>query len=212
MRTLSGTAGAEREKAVTAAASAARRGDLVLLPTESVYALATDPFSSRGVAAIRSVKGLSEHAPLPLMVPSATTVHGIASGVTPAVQALMEAFWPGPLTLLLPGQPSLAWDLPAHLPVTVRMPIHPVTLAVLERTGPLIVTAANAPGRPGPTSIEEAIEQLGECASIAIDVGLLATADGPSTVVDVTGVIPRVLRPGALSVALLREVAPEIAD
>ncbi|MDD2857689.1 MAG: L-threonylcarbamoyladenylate synthase [Candidatus Nanopelagicales bacterium] len=212
MRTLSAAAGAERERAVSAAASAARRGDLVLLPTESVYALATDPFSTRGVAAIRSVKGLAEHAPLPLMVPSAATVHGIASGVTPTVQALMEAFWPGPLTLLLPGQPSLAWDLPSHLPVTVRMPIHPVTLAVLERTGPLIVTAANAPGQPGPTSIEAATQQLGECAAIAIDTGELVSHEGPSTVVDVTGVIPRVVRPGALSVTLLREVAPEIAD
>lgn len=211
MRTLSGAAGAERERAVAAAASAAKRGDLVLLPTESVYALATDPFSRRGISAIRAAKGLAEHAPLPLMVPGAVTVHGIAAGVTPIVQALMEAFWPGPLTLLLPPQPSLAWDLPAHLPVTVRMPIHPMTLAVLERTGPLIVTAANAPGRPAPETLEAATDQLGECASIAVDVGPLAAGEA-STVVDVTGVIPRVVRPGALSAALLREVAADLAE
>ncbi|MFA7323327.1 MAG: L-threonylcarbamoyladenylate synthase [Candidatus Nanopelagicales bacterium] len=212
MLTLSGAAGADRDRAVLVAVSAAKRGDLVLLPTESVYALATDPFSRRGVLAIREAKHQAENSPLPLMVPTAMTVSGIATGVTPLVQALMEAFWPGPLTLLLPPQPSLAWDLPSGLPVTVRMPLHPLTLAILDRTGPLVVTAANVPGLPAPVSIDAALEQLGECAAVAIDVGELEADALPSTVVDVTGGIPHVLRHGALSVTLLREVVPEITE
>ena len=201
---------ATRERAINAAVSAIKRGDLVLLPTESVYAIATDPFSRRGVAAIRAAKGQSEGSPLPLMVPSAQTVQGIATGVSASVQALMQAFWPGPMTLLLPSQPSLAWDLPRALPVTVRMPIHPLTLAILERTGPTVVTAANSAGRGAPRTLNDAIEQLGECASVALDLGELTGQDMASTVIDVTGVTPKVLREGALSITHLREVLPDL--
>lgn len=201
---------ATRERAVNAAVSAIKRGDLVLLPTESVYAIATDPFSRRGVAAIRAAKGQSEGSPLPLMVPSAQTVQGIATGVTATVQALMQAFWPGPMTLLLPSQPSLAWDLPRGLPVAVRMPIHPLTLAILERTGPMIVTAANAAGAGAPRTLNDAIEQLGECASVALDLGELTGQEMASTVIDVTGVTPKVMREGALSITQVREVLPDL--
>ena len=210
MLTLSGVAGASRERAISAAVSAVKRGDLVLLPTESVYALATDPFSRRGVAAIRAAKGQPEGSPLPLMVPGAQTVQGIATGVTGTVQALMQAFWPGPMTLLLPSQPSLAWDLPTGLPVAVRMPIHPLTLAILERTGPMVVTTANAAGGSAPKSLDEAIKQLGDCASVGIDLGTLGDDELTSTVIDVTGVTPKVVREGALSVTLLRELLPEL--
>lgn len=201
---------ATRERAINAAVSAIKRGDLVLLPTESVYAIATDPFSRRGVAAIRAAKGQSEGSPLPLMVPSAQTVQGIATGVSATVQALMQAFWPGPMTLLLPSQPSLAWDLPRALPVAVRMPIHPLTLAILERTGPMIVTAANSAGGGAPRTLNDAVEQLGECASVALDLGELTGQDMASTVIDVTGVTPKVMREGALSITHVREVLPDL--
>ena len=211
MLTLSCDVGAARERAVAAAVSAIKRGDLVFLPTESVYAIATDPFSRRGVAAIRAAKGQAAGSPLPLMVPSAQTVQGIASGVTATVQALMQAFWPGPMTLLLPSQPSLAWDLPHELPVAVRMPIHPLTLAILERTGPMIVIAANAVGGVAPKTIEQAVDQLGQCASVALDVGALPESEFTSTVIDVTGVTPKVMREGGLSITQVREVLPDLS-
>jgi len=212
MLTLTCEPGANRERAIAAAVSAVKRGDLVLLPTESVYALATDPFSRRGVAALLLAKQLPAGSPLPLMVPNALTVQGIASGVTSVAKSLMQAFWPGPLTLLLPAQPSLAWDLPMGLPVTVRMPIHPITLAILERTGPMIVTSANAPGQVAPHAFDEALKQVGEAASVGMDAGPLNADELPSTVIDVTGEIPKILRVGALSITLLREVVPEIAE
>ncbi len=205
--------GANRVRAVAAALSAVRRGDLVLIPTESVYAVATDAFSRRGVAALREAKGYDAHVPLPVMVGGRSTVPGIASRSSDDARALMDAFWPGPLTLLLDPQPTLAWDLPPSSPIAVRMPLHPLALALLAQTGPLVVTTANQPGLMPPTTAEDAISQLGDYAALALDAGDLADEEAlPSTVVDVTGERPRVVRIGAISVERLRVVCPHVVD
>lgn len=86
----------------------------------------------------------------------------------------MEAFWPGPLTLLLAPQPTLAWDLPGSAPLAVRMPLHPLALALLSASGPMVVTTANLSGMPAPTGIDDALEQLGDGVSLALDAGDLA--------------------------------------
>ena len=116
--------GRDRDRAIAAAKAAVRRGDLVVLPTESVYGLATDAFSERGVEALREAKGYGEDVPLPVMVGARSTLAGIASGVSPEAQALIDAFWPGPLTLILNQQPTLAWALPGDAPLSVRMPLR----------------------------------------------------------------------------------------
>lgn len=203
--------GAHRERAVAAALAAVRRGDLVLIPTESVYAVATDAFSRRGVEAIRDLKGYDDQAPLPVMVGARSTVGGIAVRVSDDATALMDAFWPGMLTLMLEPQPSLAWDLPRDAPLSVRMPLHPVALALLVRSGPLVVTAANRPGLPAPITAEDALGQVGDSLSLALDAGDLAAAADPgppSTIVDVTGSVPRVVRPGAVPVEQVIRVCP----
>jgi L-threonylcarbamoyladenylate synthase len=207
--------GAHRDRAVAAALAAVRRGDLVVLPTEAVYAIATDAFSRRGVDAIREVKGYDAHVPLPVMVGSRTTVPGIASRVSDDARALMDAFWPGPLTLLLAPQPTLAWDLPAGAPVAVRMPLHPVALALLAQSGPLVVTTANLPGLPAPTDADDAILQLGDHVALALDAGDLAPVAGEdpplaSTVVDVSGQQPTVVRIGAIGLDRLRRICPHV--
>jgi L-threonylcarbamoyladenylate synthase len=202
---------ARRASAVAAALAACRRGDVVLVPTESSYALATDAFAARGRAAIRTAKGQGAHVPLPVLVPSATTVQGLAGRIPQPAAALMAAFWPGPLTLLVPAQSTLAWDVPADTPIAVRMPLHPLLLALLEQTGPLAVTAANGPGFEPPASVDEAIEQLGEAWALALDAGPLAPAEA-STIVDVTGEVPIVRRHGAVPVAQLRSVCPGLID
>lgn len=214
--------GAHREQAVTAALAAVRRGDVVLLPTETVYALATDAFSARGVRAVRDAKGYEADAPLPVMVGSRTTVPGIAARVGDDALALMDAFWPGPLTLLLQPQPTLAWDLPPDAPLAVRMPLHPVAVALLSRSGPLVVTAANLPGLPPPSTVDDALLQLGDVPVLALDAGDLTAGDLAagesaedaavlSTIVDVTGAVPRVVRWGAVDAARLARVCP-LAD
>lgn len=201
--------GARRDKAVAAALAAVRRGDLVILPTESVYALATDAFSRRGVAALREAKGYDEQVPLPVFVGARATLGGVAARVSDEARALIEAFWPGPLTVLLPPQPTLAWDLPSDAPLAVRMPLHPVALALLAQSGPLVATTANAPGVPAPTDVDDAVLQVGDAAALALDAGPLTDDDGlPSTIVDLTGPVPRVVRAGAITLERVRGVCP----
>ena len=214
---------AARPRAVVAAVSAARRGDLVLLPTEHAYAIATDAFSSRGVDAIRAAKDLAGGAPLAVMVPSPATVAGIAAQVTPAAKALMAGFWPGQLTVLLDPQPTLAWSLPATAALAIRMPLHPVALEVLRSLGPTVVTAANAPGLSMPTTVDDALDQLGDAIALVLDAGPLTSGhpgESTSTVVDARGGIDaatgerwsaRVVREGALGAEALRQSWPELA-
>jgi L-threonylcarbamoyladenylate synthase len=192
--------GLHRDRAVAAAAAAIRRGDLVIIPTESVYAIASDAFSDRGIATLRAAKGLDTGASFAVMVPSSTTVTGLASRISDSARDLMAAFWPGLLTLQLPPQPTLAWPLPTQSPVAVRMPLHPLTLALLAATGPLAVTTANRPGMPAPVTTQEAIAQLGEWASLALDAGDPIAPDAlASTMVDVTGESWHIVRPGEVS-------------
>lgn len=204
--------GAHRERAVSAALAAVRRGDLVIIPTESVYAVATDAFSRRGVDAVRDVKGYDTQVPLPVMVGARSTVAGIAARVPDDARVLMEAFWPGPLTLLLTPQPTLAWDLPPDAPLAVRMPLHPVALALLRQSGPLVVTSANQPGMPAPADVDDAIDQVGPVASLALDAGRLDDASLPSTIVDVSDGTPRVVRLGAIGIEELTRACPHVRD
>ncbi|MDA2986729.1 MAG: L-threonylcarbamoyladenylate synthase [Actinomycetota bacterium] len=210
--------GKRRAQAVASAFAAVRRGDLVMIPTESVYALATDAFSMRGVAALREAKGYDADVPLPIMVGSRSTIAGIASRVSDDARSLMEAFWPGPLTLLLTPQPTLAWDHPEGAPLTVRMPMHPVALALLAATGPLVVTSANLPGLSAPTTVDDALSQVGDAAALALDAGplaldptpLMGNVGLPSSVVDTTVNPPRIVRTGALDAQTLRRHVPRV--
>ncbi len=203
--------GRDRERAIAAGRAAVRRGDLVIMPTETVYAITTDAFSERGIIALRNAKGYDETVPLPVMVGSRSTVPGIATGVSDDARSLMDAFWPGPLTLMLRPQPSLAWALPADAPLSVRMPLHPMALALLNASGPLVVTTANIPGLPAPTAPDDALSQLGRLATLILDAGDLTDEDSlPSTVVDATGDVPRVVRVGALPVSELVRICPVV--
>lgn len=194
---------AERERGLVAAAAALRRGQLVGLPLDWMYGVAADAFSPSGTGALRSAKGRADLA-IPVMVPTIATVSGIAR-VGAAARDLMRDFWPGGLTLVLPAQPTLAWSLTDSAGrVAVRMPLHPVALELLARTGPLGVVAA-APGRPQqPTSV---LEELGERVAVLLDAGPLPAAT-PSAVVDLTGQAPRLVRPGPLAIDDLRTSCP----
>lgn len=200
-----------RARHVATAAAAIRRGEIVVVPTESAYALAADAFSPRGTGALREAKGVGPTVPLPILVPAASTVAGIARTVPLSARDLMTAFWPGSLTLLLPAGTTLAWDHPAQAPVAVRMPVHPVLLDLLRLTGPTAVTSANAPGLDPPQSIDEVIDQLGELGTCALDAGPCPSGE-PSTIVDCTAATPVVVRPGAVSLDALREIVPEIIE
>jgi tRNA threonylcarbamoyl adenosine modification protein (Sua5/YciO/YrdC/YwlC family) len=202
----------ERTRGLRAAVAAVRRGALVVLPTDTVYGLGTDAFSPGAVAALLAAKGRGRDMPVPVLVPSPKTLPGIAMLRGGAGQRLVDAFWPGALTVVCRVQPSLEWDLgETRGTVAVRMPLHPVALEVLAETGPLAVSSANRSGRPPARNIDEAIEQLGDAVAIYLDGGH-AQDSVPSTIVDVTGDVPRVLRAGALPIDVLREVEPTTQD
>jgi tRNA threonylcarbamoyl adenosine modification protein (Sua5/YciO/YrdC/YwlC family) len=196
----------EREAAIEAAAEAVQRGGLVVLPTDTVYGVGADAFDHTAVQALLDAKGRGRDMPPPVLISSATTLDALATKLPAYVAALTEAFWPGPLTLVCEQQPSLTWDLgDARGTVAVRMPDHAVALALLERTGPLAVSSANLSGLPAATEAAEAEGMLGESVEVVLDAGP-SPAQEASTILDVRGEVPDVLRAGALSVAELNAV------
>jgi tRNA threonylcarbamoyl adenosine modification protein (Sua5/YciO/YrdC/YwlC family) len=197
----------ERPVGIEQAADAVRRGELVVLPTDTVYGLGTDAFSPEAVAGLIAAKGRGRDMPVPVLVGSPRTLDGIATGLTPVARDLVEAFWPGGLTLVARAQPTLRWDLgDTGGTVAVRMPLHLVAIELLQATGPMAVSSANVTGQPPATTADEAVEQLGEAVSVYLDAGP-AGEPVPSTIVDVTGDEPRLLRAGAVDEQTLREVA-----
>jgi len=200
----------ERPVGIEQATDAVRRGELVVLPTDTVYGLGTDAFSAEAVGDLLEAKGRGRDMPVPVLVGSPRTLDGIATRLGTAARALVEAFWPGGLTLVAHAQPSLQWDLgDTGGTVAVRMPLHPVAIELLQATGPMAVSSANTTGHPPATTADEAVEMLGDAVSVYLDGGR-SGEPVPSTIVDVTGDVPKVLRTGALGVELLREVVGDL--
>jgi L-threonylcarbamoyladenylate synthase len=196
----------EREAAVEAATLAVRRGELVVLPTDTVYGLGADAFDPAAVRRLLDAKGRGREMPPPVLVSAPTTLDALATEVPTWARSLVTEFWPGPLTLVCKQQPSLQWDLgDTRGTVAVRMPDHAVALEVLERTGPLAVSSANLTGHPPATDADAAETMLGDAVSAIVDAGPTA-GETPSTIIDVTTPKGRLLRRGALSLEAINEV------
>lgn len=195
----------QRARGLALAPPALRRGQLVGLPLDSTYGIAVDAFSTRGADDLRAAKGRPDLR-IPVMVPRIATVSGLAQ-VGPAARDLMRAFWPGPLTLVLRAHPTLDWTIADGLGrIAVRMPLYPVALELLARTGPLGVVT----GIPGATTPEDAFaEGLMEYLAILLDAGAMAGGPG-SAVVDLTGAQPVLLRGGPIDPAELRAACPDL--
>lgn len=202
----------ERTRGLAAAAAAIRRGELVVVPTDTVYGVAADAFSSAAVNLLLAAKGRGRDMPVPVLVSSRAMLEAVVSEVTDAAGKLVEAFWPGALTLVLHETPHLAWDLgEARGTVAVRMPDHPLATALIEQTGPLAVSSANRSGQEPATTAMAARLQLGASVAVYLDGGP-AGEPVPSSIVDVTGDSPRLLRAGALDADALRAVVPDLAQ
>jgi tRNA threonylcarbamoyl adenosine modification protein (Sua5/YciO/YrdC/YwlC family) len=200
----------ERTVGLDFATTNVANGELVVLPTDTVYGLGTDAFNIDAVAGLLAAKGRGRDMPVPVLVGSPRTLDGIATDLSDDARALVEGFWPGGLTIVAWVAPSLQWDLgDTGGTVAVRMPLHPVALELLAATGPMAVSSANRSGLAAPTTVDEAIEQLGESVSIYLDGGPCGEAV-PSTIVDVTGSVARVLRVGDVSVEALRGVVGDL--
>ncbi|MEZ5097267.1 MAG: L-threonylcarbamoyladenylate synthase [Nocardioides sp.] len=196
----------ERERAVARAAAAVGRGQLVVIPTDTVYGVAADAFDPAAVTALLEAKGRGRQMPPPVLISAATTVDALADRLPDFARALVEEFWPGPLTLVARQQESLQWDLgDARGTVAVRMPDDDLAREVLERTGPLAVSSANLTGELPATTAQAAEDMLGDQVAVVVDGGPSPGGE-VSTIVDVTGASARVLRRGAISVADLQRV------
>ena len=201
-----------REAGLEAAAAAIARGELVLMPTDTVYGVAADAFTPAAVTGLLAAKNRGRAMPVPVLIGEASTLAGLVVAPPQVANDLAMAFWPGGLTLVVEHAPSLAWDLgDAEGTVAVRLPDDDVARDLLRRTGPLAVSSANRSGRPAATTAQEAIDQLGEHAAVVLDGGP-RNGSLASTIVDCTGPTPRVLRVGAVPLARLREVVPDLQD
>ncbi|MGH3995755.1 MAG: L-threonylcarbamoyladenylate synthase [Pseudonocardiaceae bacterium] len=188
-----------RAAGLAAAAGAVRAGQLVVLPTDTVYGLGCDAFSSMAVQGLLDAKGRGRDLPVPVLVGSWSTVDGLVLGVPAQARQLIEAFWPGGVSLVLPHAPSLAWDLgDTRGTVMLRMPLHPVALELLREVGPMAVSSANRSGHPPAASVEQAREQLGDRVPVYLDGGPSGEPVA-STIVDLTADDPVVLREGAIT-------------
>jgi L-threonylcarbamoyladenylate synthase len=198
----------ERERGLAAAADAVRRGELVVLPTDTVYGIGTDAFAPNAVETLLRAKGRGRDMPVPVLVGSPAALDGLAMALPQWGRDLVEAFWPGALTVVCRQQPSLQWDLgDTRGTVAIRMPLHPVAIELLRTVGPMAVSSANRTGLPPATTAHDAEQQLGDAVRVYLDAGPCAQAV-PSSIVDVTGAHPVMLREGAVSLELVRSVVP----
>jgi tRNA threonylcarbamoyl adenosine modification protein (Sua5/YciO/YrdC/YwlC family) len=199
-----------RRAGLESAAHAARSGNLVVMPTDTVYGIGADAFNAAAVRALLAAKGRGPDMPVPVLVGSWTTIDGLVMALPPVGRTLIEAFWPGGLSLVVEHAPSLSWDLgDAKGTVMVRMPLHPVALDLLRLVGPMAVSSANRSGSPPATTAADAEAQLGEDVSVYLEAGP-SPIGVASTVVDLTTEVPRVLRTGAVSVDRIRDVIGDI--
>ncbi|GAB3478893.1 L-threonylcarbamoyladenylate synthase [Nocardiopsis coralliicola] len=196
----------ERKDGIADAASTVRRGELTVLPTDTVYGIGADAFSPAAVAALLAAKGRGRDMPPPVLVGSVRAAHALVDDLGGHGQDLIDEFWPGPLTIVCHATPSLSWDLgDTKGTVAVRMPMHPAAIELLKETGPMAVSSANLSGQPAAATMDEARAQLGDKVAVYLDGGA-CEGGAPSTIVDLTYAVPRVLRAGAVSIEQLRAV------
>lgn len=183
--------------AIDLAVRALASAQIVALPTDTVYGLAADPFSTGGADRLFRLKRRPRQVDLPLLVADEEQALSLATGVPATARRLMDRFWPGALTVVLPRRPDLTADLGAdEATVGMRCPDHPVPLALCRAHGPIATSSANLHGQPTATTAEEVAALFGPAVAVVLDGG---RCDGaPSTVVDCTGTRPKLLREGRI--------------
>ena len=204
---------------------ALQRGELAVIPTDTVYGIAADAFSPTAVAALLAAKGRTAQSPPPVLIGNMTTLNALADFVPQVARKLAETFWPGALTLILKAQPSLSWELgETKGTVALRMPDHKIALALLAETGPLAVSSANLTGEPAATTCAQAFDYLGNSVEVFLDAGNSPKGEA-STILDLTGITEKIVdgeivaegkvkivRLGALKKAKLKSVIGDLLE
>lgn len=198
-----------------AAKTAISRGELVVFPTDTVYGVAADAFNPGAVNRLIVAKGRTRQSPPPVLIGNTAALMALAAEVSEAVMQLVEAFWPGPLTLVMLAQPSLSWDLgETRGTVALRMPNHKIALELLQDTGPLAVSSANLHGAAAAVTGGAAQRMLQESVQVYLDAGEVAGDGTASTILDVTRLTSpqgtlKILRAGVITRQQLAAVLPE---
>jgi tRNA threonylcarbamoyl adenosine modification protein (Sua5/YciO/YrdC/YwlC family) len=204
------TSEAEIRSAIEVAIAAVKNGELVVLPTDTSYAVICDAFNLEAIKKLRSAKQQNSDIALPIAAGSIETIRGVANFSTLA-NDLASALWPGPLTLLTVAQDSLSWNIgQAGSALAVRVPHHEVAQAVLSGIGPTVLTGAQLAGSQSVQTVEQAKSGLADLVTVYLDGGELSSRI--STVIDATSDQVRLIRSGEISLASLREVMPSIID
>ncbi|QBE49645.1 L-threonylcarbamoyladenylate synthase [Leucobacter triazinivorans] len=193
------------------------RGELVVMPTDTVYGVAADAFTPEAVQRLLDAKGRGRQSPPPVLIPNTNTLAALAAEVTTPLRRLAETFWPGGLTIVTRANPSLSWDLgETGGTVALRIPNHPLALELLEETGPLAVSSANLTGAAAARTAAAAQEMLGDSISVYLEAGEAAGDGVASTIIDATGLsedggVLRVLREGGVTREAIAELLPQVA-
>jgi L-threonylcarbamoyladenylate synthase len=183
-------------EAIETAAASLREGDIIALPTDTVYGLAADPWHSGAADRLFLVKGRPRSVELPVLVADEEQALRLTTAVPDSARRLMKAFWPGALTLVLPRREDVAADLgDEDETIGVRCPGHPVPLALCREVGPFATTSANRHGGP-PATTAATLSTGWPGVALVLDAGVCDGA--PSTVVDSTGEVPKLLRAGCI--------------
>lgn len=193
------------------AAALLRQGEVVVFPTETVYGLGADAFQTQAVERIFAAKGRPFSDPLIVHIADEDAIHDLASSIPVSVKRLTEAFWPGPLTLILPRGPRVPKLVTAGLEtVAVRMPRHPVALALIRAVGaPIAAPSANRFMHVSPTTAQHVQGDLDGRVPLILDGGPCEVGV-ESTVLDLCSDVPTILRPGGVSLEALRSVLPDV--
>jgi tRNA threonylcarbamoyl adenosine modification protein (Sua5/YciO/YrdC/YwlC family) len=183
-------------EAIAAAVEALRGGDVIGIPTDTVYGLAADPWHSGAADRLFLIKGRPRSVELPLLVTGAEQALTLATAVPDCARRLMARFWPGALTIVVPRRRDVDADLGEEdETIGLRCPNHPVPLALCQALGPIAVTSANRHGSPPATHAQDVAEGL-PGVTLVLDAGVCDGAS--STVVDSTGEVPKLLRAGSI--------------
>lgn len=177
------------------------RGELIVLPTDTVYGIGADAFNAKAVQSLLDAKGRGRSTPPPVLIGDASALDALAVDIPDVARTLTEKFWPGPLTLVLHAQPSLTWDLgETKGTVGLRIPASQEAIALLKETGPMAVSSANLHGEPSATNAEQAFDYFGESVPVYLNAGE-SSVGVASTILDLTNAqnkVIRILRQGAL--------------
>jgi len=200
------------ETMIQETAEALLNGKTAAFPTETVYGIGASIFNENAVLKIYQIKGRPPEKPLSILISSADDIEKAASEIPESARLLAEKFWPGPLTMILRKKEEISDKVTAgKATIGLRVPAHPVPLALVQLTGPLACPSANLSGADEPRSADDVLKDLNGQTDIVIDGGKTALGV-PSTIIDLTVVPPKILRKGGLDIIEIKNVIGEVTE